>query len=510
MYDIMKIHMKKRRFIFTIFNLILLTSTKLFSQQIQIQYNGSYNYTLKERSDLRRYDNGKYIGLMSREVTSFITPTGYKNGYTYEGSFFVMEATKRASESVGHGIKDSIPSSFKISQNGQLTMIEDKGYPSFRSFPSFSNQKIQLGDSWTAKAERAVDPLNKGIVTKMPIYVQYTYIGNEFLNGEPVYLLKAQWATRYGMGSGTSYIDWGGDPELEKATGKHLATIYVSKISGNSLIVRDTVDETFYYSDGNVIQFKGTISLFTEYPPSFDKTKLLPALKRIAQLSDEDIKTISDYSVFSDNADYSNNTQDLEYSDLPEDTNTELAMLNKHENLTSMAKEIDTNTNEFSNTPNNEKDDVEKGRQRHLDNLTRRVTNYMENNKTAANNKNQIAVDATPAGIRLSIQNLQFEPNSAKLLSNENSRLDQIAEVLNTVPEARLLVEGHTARIGTTDDEMNLSIARAKEVAQELAQRGISSSRFICKGHGGNKPIADNGTADGRAMNRRVEITILY
>ncbi len=82
--------------------------------QNRITYNGSGNYTLKERSDLRRYDNGKYIGLMSREVTSFITPTGYKNGYTYEGSFFVMEATKRASESVGHGIKDSIPSSFKI------------------------------------------------------------------------------------------------------------------------------------------------------------------------------------------------------------------------------------------------------------------------------------------------------------------------------------------------------------------------------------------------------------
>lgn len=453
--------MKKGLIILGISLFFLLFNSALFSQTVQIQYNGSYNYTLKERSDLRRYDNGKYVGLMSREVTSFITPTGYQNGYTYEGSFFIQEATKRAAENVGQGIRESIPSSFKITDDGQFTMLEDKGFPSFRSFPSYSKQKIKLGDSWTAKAERAVDPLNKGIVTKMPIYVQYTYIGNEFYHDEPVYLLKAQWATRYGMGSGTSYIDWGGDPELEKASGMHQATIYVSKITGNSLVVRDSVDETFYYADGNVIQFKGTIALFTEYPPSFDKEKLLPALKRIAQLSDEESAAISD---------------------IPANTDTQIAML----------------------------DDEESARQKHLEDLTRRVTKFMDNNKTAAGNSNQIAVDATPAGIRLSIQNLQFKANSPQLLEEEKNRLDQIAEVLNTVPEARLLVEGHTARIGEIDNEMELSLSRAKEVAQQLSKRGVSSSRFICKGHGGNKPVADNESPEGRAMNRRVEITILY
>ena len=61
----------------------------LFSQTL-ITYNGSKNYMLRERTDLRRYDNGKYTGLTSREVSSFIIPVTSKNGFLYEGNFFVQ------------------------------------------------------------------------------------------------------------------------------------------------------------------------------------------------------------------------------------------------------------------------------------------------------------------------------------------------------------------------------------------------------------------------------------
>ncbi len=451
----------------------------------KIEYNGSYNYTLRERTDLRRYDNGKYTGLVSREVTSFITPTGYHNGYEYEGSFFVNQDTVHSNKSVGLGIRESIPSSFRISNDGIFTMIEDNGFPSFRSFPTFSNKQIKIGDTWTGKAERAVDPLFKGIITKMPIYVQYKYLGDDFFNGESVYLLSAQWATRYGMGSGTSYIDWGGDKDLEKATGSHKATIYVSKISGNALVIRDTVDETYTYADGNEVQFKGQIALFTEYPPAIDRSKLLPALKRLADLSDDDLDKLGDKS--------------LEFE----------------KDFVQVAQRQDGDNNPVSVPANDDlSDDSEKiamseNQKKRYDDLTRRLTNYMANNKKQATNKNQIAVDATPAGIRLSIQNLQFKANSPDLVESETSRLNQIAEVLNTVPEAQLLVEGHTARVGNEDGEMELSLERARTIAEELTKRGVSASRFICKGHAGKKPIADNSTTEGRALNRRVEITIL-
>lgn len=445
--------------------IILILSLGLPAFSEEIRYNGSYNYTLRERTDLRQYNNGKYIGLVSREVTSFITPTGYNRGYEYEGSFFVQQDTMRAKQAVGPGISDSIPSAFKIDDDGNLTMKIDHGYPSFRSFPTFTKNQIKIGDSWTGKAVRAVDPLNKGIVTKMPIYVQYTYIKDEVFHDEPVFLLTAKWATRYGMGSGSSELDWAGDKDLQKATGTHSATIYVSKISGNALVVRDTVDETYQYADGNIVQFKGTIALFTEYPPSVNKEKLIPALKRLAELSDEDSNQLAAAS--------GSGNADLEST---------------------------------ATIPAISLEDAAKARR---DTLAKRVTSYMENNKNPANNKNQIAIDATPAGIRLSIQNLQFKANSSELMAGEASRLDQIAEVLNSVPEARLLVEGHTASTGNPNGEMELSIERAKSIASELAKRGVDKGRFICKGQGGTKPIADNGTTEGKARNRRVEITIL-
>lgn len=385
----------------------ILTAGILYAQTT-ISYNGSGNYMLRERTDLRRYDNGKYIGLVSREVSSFIIPVSSENGFLYEGNFFVQQKTQRAMHQVGAGIDDSIPSVFKINSEGDFSMIEDYGYPSFRSFPTFPKNQVKKGDTWNGQAVRAVDPLEKGIPTRIPFYVQYTYLRDEEFHGESVYLLNAKWATRYGFGSGTSYIDNNGDKELSRAEGSHNATIYVSKQTGNMLVMRDSVDETFTYSDGNKIQFKGTIALFTEYPPAIEnskKTEIIDYTRQIAQANDIDI-------------------------------------------------------------------------------------------------------EETIAGIKLAIRNLQFKPNSPELEDGEAARLDQIARVLKTT-DARLLVEGHTARTGEEIGEQELSEERARAIAQALSERGVKIGRFICKGWGGRKPIDTNETTEGRARNRRVEITIL-
>ena len=54
-----------------------------------------------------------------------------------------------------------------------------------------------------------------------------------------------------------------------------------------------------------------------------------------------------------------------------------------------------------------------------------------------------------------------------------------------------------------------ISKERAYSIAAELAKRGIDKDRFICKGSGSKKPVASNDTEEGKAKNRRVEITIL-
>ena len=107
------------------------------------------------------------------------------------------------------------------------------------------------------------------------------------------------------------------------------------------------------------------------------------------------------------------------------------------------------------------------------------------------------------------MQNLQFKADSAELLPGEKERLDQIASILREVPESQFLVEGHTASTGNETGEIKLSGERAHAIAKELSLRGIPAEKFICKGSGSHKPVSDNSTPEGKALNRRVEITIL-
>lgn len=471
----------------------------VFCQNVLLKYNGSGSYVYIERTDVRRYDNGKYTGLVSREVRSFIAPTSVPSGGKisdryYDGSFFIDEATKRNSREVNLGINGAVPSSFKISSDGILTMLVDNGYPSFRSFPAFTNQRISIGDKWQAKAERVVDPLNKGIFTKLPILVEYTYLKDELFHGEEVYVFSAQWATRYGI----SYWDFAGDKDLKSAQGSHKATMYVSKKSGNALVVRDMVDETFIYNDGNIYSFKGSISMFTEYPPAYDKNKLIPALQRVASVSEKEIKEILEKPVNESSwiETEKKSSGSIEKNDFESGANSrrnnsyDEKKIAKNENQTYGAK----------NHPQKKKDSADE---------TQSKISAGKNSSSNSKSEKKVIVENTAAGIRLTMQNLNFKPDSAELLPGENERLDQIAQVLKEVPDQMFLVEGHSASVGYEKGEMKLSVERANSVANALIQRGIPREKFICKGSGGTKPIADNSTPEGKAKNRRVEITIL-
>lgn len=471
----------------------------VFCQNVLLKYNGSGSYVYIERTDVRRYDNGKYTGLVSREVRSFIAPTSVPSGGKisdryYDGSFFIDEATKRNSREVNLGINGAVPSSFKISSDGILTMLVDNGYPSFRSFPAFTNQRISIGDKWQAKAERVVDPLNKGIFTKLPILVEYTYLKDELFHGEEVYVFSAQWATRYGI----SYWDFAGDKDLKSAQGSHKATMYVSKKSGNALVVRDMVDETFIYNDGNSYSFKGSISMFTEYPPAYDKNKLIPALQRVASVSEKEIKEILEKPVNESSwiENEKKSSGSIEKNDFESGANS-------RRNNSYAEKKIAKNENQTygaKNHPQKKKDSA--------DEIQSKIS-AGKNSSSNSKSEKKVIVENTAAGIRLTMQNLNFKPDSAELLPGENERLDQIAQVLKEVPDQMFLVEGHTASVGYEKGEMKLSVERANSVANALIQRGIPREKFICKGSGGTKPIADNSTQEGKAKNRRVEITIL-
>lgn len=121
-----------------------------------------------------------------------------------------------------------------------------------------------------------------------------------------------------------------------------------------------------------------------------------------------------------------------------------------------------------------------------------------------------VNVRQTDEGVTISIENIQFAPDSAVLLPSELEKLDKIAELLLKYPERDLLITGHTALAGTKEERAQLSVERANAVAQYLIQKGVRESyRVFTQGFGAERPIAPNTTEKNRSKNRRVEITLI-
>ncbi|HPF12249.1 MAG TPA: OmpA family protein [Flavobacteriaceae bacterium] len=109
---------------------------------------------------------------------------------------------------------------------------------------------------------------------------------------------------------------------------------------------------------------------------------------------------------------------------------------------------------------------------------------------------------------RLTTNNILFESGSAQLLPRSYAEINRIAKVLKANPNTSFSIEGHTDNVGGDSDNLELSKARAKAVADALSDLGVERSRLTTTGFGEAIPIADNGTPEGRAMNRRVEFVV--
>lgn len=120
-----------------------------------------------------------------------------------------------------------------------------------------------------------------------------------------------------------------------------------------------------------------------------------------------------------------------------------------------------------------------------------------------------IAVKQSDKGLTISLENIQFEPDSNKLLPQEKKKLEKIGEILSEFTND-LLITGHTALRGTASGRQKLSEERAQAVADFLISNGIRDQYHIfTQGLGASDPIASNETEAGRSRNRRVEITIM-
>lgn len=102
---------------------------------------------------------------------------------------------------------------------------------------------------------------------------------------------------------------------------------------------------------------------------------------------------------------------------------------------------------------------------------------------------------------------INFETASAAIQADSMPQLELVAQMLKASPQLKLEVGGHTDNVGTPESNQKLSDARAKSVAASLVKFGVEPVRLTAKGYGQASPIADNRTEEGRAKNRRVELS---
>jgi OOP family OmpA-OmpF porin len=115
------------------------------------------------------------------------------------------------------------------------------------------------------------------------------------------------------------------------------------------------------------------------------------------------------------------------------------------------------------------------------------------------------SAEVTAAGTWI-YKDIQFEINKADLRQSSFPVLNEIVGALETQPNLKVEIQGHTDSTGTHDYNVGLSQRRAQSVKAYLASKGIDSSRMTTKGYGPDRPIASNKTKAGRTRNRRVEL----
>jgi len=104
--------------------------------------------------------------------------------------------------------------------------------------------------------------------------------------------------------------------------------------------------------------------------------------------------------------------------------------------------------------------------------------------------------------------NVTFRTGSADLNAQFFKVLDGVAQVARKYDKTIIEVAGHTDNVGGADYNRDLSQRRASAVAQYLESRGVAAARIMTAGGGEDHPIASNSTEQGRAANRRVEVTL--
>ena len=372
-----------------------------------------------------------YINGRLNNRTQFINRTSTtvesvdKNGTALLSTHY-MTTQNNFINSTGNTLSWGEEDSVKIyrDKNGQLHDSDNDYLPTVQSVPSFSDQRVKIGDSWTSQGLEVHDCrelFNMEGPIEVPFTATYTYTGDDEIDGKTLRVIEVEY----------KFFQDAGEAGDKGSLGQDWYDSYLYGTSSGS---------TYAGTQGQAVQ-----KIWWDN----DRGELDHYIEEFV---------IYMYDTF-------NNT--FAFRGTAHGEVTEYKSVNDKENVKKLQKK------------------VEKYK---LDN---------------------ISVKQGEKGLTISLDAIQFEPDSDVLLPSEKKKIEKLGEILKEFSND-LLITGHCAQRGTVQSQQELSEDRAEAVAAYLVELGIRDQYHVfTQGKGATEPVASNATEAGRIKNRRVEITIM-
>jgi outer membrane protein OmpA-like peptidoglycan-associated protein len=228
------------------------------------------------RFDWRRTIDQKYQGLVYGSLTGAWKLSAAPDGGTeVEARYELASESRRDNALTEKTVEAEKLSRFKITPQGVMTGFTGDGVPYYRNFPAPLPAEAGPGSVWTGNGELVGDFLGTGTATRIPILIEYRWVGPGKYGATDVIQVKTKYALRYQAGQ-----DQTGDPTLTRAQGVREAMVSYDAASHRVVFINERTQEQFTSSQGTTLGNEGFVLTFFEGVPALGTAAVVAAFNQ--------------------------------------------------------------------------------------------------------------------------------------------------------------------------------------------------------------------------------------
>jgi len=243
-------------------SVFVLATVAVWAESVVLSLNLPDRIRISERTNLSRTEDGRYVGLMNRQVTGYLTRAPGTEAI-FTGRMLVYEQTLRDMSRIGRAVDASYAAALTVDPS--RTFIDSDRVPAYRSIPTLPEGPVSVGDTWSAPGELIVTLPHGAEPILLEVEVSYQYAGLEPFDGEMVHRIESQFATRYPPPPDPEENGAEARPlrmDVRRITGRHSLTILLPADSAAPLFVRDQLEEQYELVDAPTTLVRGHTLLF--------------------------------------------------------------------------------------------------------------------------------------------------------------------------------------------------------------------------------------------------------